>query len=418
MSFNPFNEKPMKYDETVVDWKGMYPKSYDKDTVDPYTKLRIILMNGAEYEEVWFGHHFHRHCQDNDLRRELGLVRRIEQQQQKKVSCMKPISENIIEQTIGYEHLAVDLTAILAGREKDPNVKMALDFALLEDFDHLYRYADLMDLEYGVHAEKLVGNLAEIMPGRPTISEHRYAYDDIKRPIVDKNADPITKLNIAIITAAEQQTMNYYMNQAAFYNTDLGRQLYAEIAMIEEQHVTHYGSLKDPNSTMLECWLNQEYTACYLYYSCYQDETCPETKKVWEQFLNIELQHLHKAAECLKRFENKEWQQVIPKGEFPQLLKFTSQKDYVRDVLKNTVYLTGHKEAYEDVNNLPEDYEFFKWQNIVNNNVNHVPSHIVIDNYIRKQGHDYRYQDSPHPVKELQDRKKDNTEVGRFRSKN
>ena len=98
-----------------------------------------------------------------------------------------------------------------------------------------------------------MGNLAEIMPGRPTISEHRYAYDDIKRPIVDKNADPITKLNIAIITAAEQQTMNYYMNQAAFYNTDLGRQLYAEIAMIEEQHVTHYGSLKDPNSTMLEC---------------------------------------------------------------------------------------------------------------------------------------------------------------------
>ena len=284
MSFNPFNEKPMKYDETVMDWKGMYPKSYDKDTVDPYTKLRIILMNGAEYEEVWFGHHFHRHCQDNDLRRELGLVRRIEQQQQKKVSCMKPISENIIEQTIGYEHLAVDLTAILAGREKDPNVKMALDFALLEDFDHLYRYADLMDLEYGVHAEKLVGNLAEIMPGRPTISEHRYAYDDIKRPIVDKNADPITKLNIAIITAAEQQTMNYYMNQAAFYNTDLGRQLYAEIAMIEEQHVTHYGSLKDPNSTMLECWLNQEYTACYLYYSCYQDETCPETKKFGNSF--------------------------------------------------------------------------------------------------------------------------------------
>lgn len=43
MSFNSFNEKPMKYDETVMDWKGMYPKSYDKDTVDPYTKLRIIL---------------------------------------------------------------------------------------------------------------------------------------------------------------------------------------------------------------------------------------------------------------------------------------------------------------------------------------------------------------------------------------
>ena len=69
--------------------------------------------------------------------------------------------------------------------------------------------------------------------------------------------------------------------------------------------------------------------------------------------MNIELQHLHKAAECLKRFENKEWQQVIPKGNSVAVEIYLS-KDYVRDVLKNTVYLTGHKEAYEDVNNLPK----------------------------------------------------------------
>ena len=49
--------------------------------------------------------------------------------------------------------------------------------------------------------------------------------------------------------------------------------------------------------------------------------------------------------------------------------------------------------------------------------VNHVPSHIVIDNYIRKQGHDYRYQDSP-IRKRTAGPQKDNTEVGRFRSKN
>ena len=37
-----------------------------------------------------------------------------------------------------------------------------MQFALLEDFDHLYRYADLLDMEDGVHAERLVGSLSLI----------------------------------------------------------------------------------------------------------------------------------------------------------------------------------------------------------------------------------------------------------------
>ena len=63
---------------------------------------------------------------------------------------LKPLDETQLEQTIGYEQLAVDLTAELAKREKDFYVKKALDFALLEDFDHLYRYSDLLHMNQGV----------------------------------------------------------------------------------------------------------------------------------------------------------------------------------------------------------------------------------------------------------------------------
>ena len=59
----------------------------------------------------------------------------------------------MLEHTIGYEQLAVDLTAILAQRVTCPHVKSALDFALLEDFDHLYRYADLLEMDSGVYGE-------------------------------------------------------------------------------------------------------------------------------------------------------------------------------------------------------------------------------------------------------------------------
>ncbi len=410
---NPFTEKPIDLWQSFENWQGIYPKPYMAREVDPYTRTRVILMNGTEFEAVGFSHHCARHTDNADLRRELALLRRIEQQQQKKISALKPAGESLLEHTIGYEQLAVDLTALLAQREPDPNVKQALDFALLEDFDHLYRYADLLELREGIYAEKLVGSYTEIMPGRPTISEHRYPFDNVRSFINNKTASPITKLNIAIITAAEQQTMNYYMNIANLYPYDDGRQLYQEIGLIEEQHVTHYESLMDPTATWLESLLSHEYTECYLYYSCYQDETDPEIKKLWEQQFIIEVAHLHKAAELLQRFENKQWQQVIPMGEFPELLNFRPNIDYVRGVLTSSAHLTNEKEKYVPVDKLPRNYEYFRFQNIINSPVEGVPSHASIEYYITRKGRDYRFETAPNPIPALQDNRADNTTVGR-----
>jgi rubrerythrin len=418
MSFNPFTEKPIALEKTIVDWSKLYPSSYDKYEVDAYTKVRCILMNGTEFESNWYLHQFSRHCNDNDIRRVLCMIRRSEQQQQKRIACLKPINETVLETTISYEQLAVDLTAILAQREKNKYVKEALDFGLLEDFDHLYRYANLLDMEDGVHAERLVGSYTEIMPARPTIAEHRYPIDDIKRSVDFKTADPITKLNIATIIAAEQQTMNYYMNQAGFYTSDLGRQLYQEIAMIEEQHVSHYGALTDVNTTWLECLLNHQYTECYLYYSCYKDETDIKVKQIWEEMLVQEISHLHIAADMLKKYENKDWQQVIPVGEFPELISFAPQKNYVRQIIQSTAENTAHLETYVDINELDHKAKYFDYQNIVNHDINNVASHKVIEKHIRDFGTDYRYEDSPNPRVELRNRKEDNSQFARVRVKN
>ena len=409
---NPFDLKPMKIDDSIMNWKEMYPCSYNKCDVNPYTKTRIILMNGTEFEANSFSHQFSRHCNDNELRREIALTRRIEQQQQKKIQDFKPINENILETTISYEQLAVDLTARLAQNEPDEYVKKALDFALLEDFDHLYRYSDLLEMEYKILPEKLVGRYTEIMPGRPTISHHRHPFDSIRRHI-NKDASLITKLNINIITAAEQQTMNYYMNIGGFYASDLGRRLYQEIGMVEEEHVSQYESLKNTNETWLERLLMHEYTECYLYYSCLNDETDPYIKKIWEMFFEFEVAHLHKACELLNKYENKEWQEVIPNGEFPKLLLLGPNIEYVRNILKNTVNYTAVREEYASVNELPMDFDFFKYQEIVNNNVCCVPSHNVIEQYICKNGIDYRFEVAPNPIIKLQDRMCDNVCVGR-----
>lgn len=417
MNTNPFKEKPIKMLDTFNSWSELYPRAYDKNETDPYTKCRIILMNGTEYEQVWFGHHSSRMCCNNDERRDLALLRRSEQLQQKTLANLKPTNETILETTIGFEQLAVDLTAFLAKNEKDPNVKQTLDFALLEDFDHLYRYANLLDLEHKIKAEKLVGKYTEVMPARPTIAHHRHPIDEIRKA-VPNTSDFCTKLHTHIITAAEQQTMNYYMNVGGFYPTDIGRKLYMEIGMVEEQHVTEYGSLIDTTCSMLENLLMHEYVECYLYYSCYMTETDKYIKGIWERHYMEEVAHLHFAKDMLQNYENKDYQQVIPCGDFPAPVVLESNIDYVRDILDNTVNITADNEDYAKVCDLTNDSNFFVFQNKINGKIDKVPSHMIIDDYIKAKKHDYRYEIAPNPIEELQDNKHDNTDVGRSQKLN
>ena len=414
---NPFYEKSYKIDKCVNDWKKIYPTAYNKNETDAYTKVRTILLNGAEFEENWFMHQLSRHTTDNDLRRDVAFLRKLEQQQQKRISFFKPKDETMLETTISYEQLAVDLTAVLAQTEKNKYVKAALDFALLEDFDHLYRFSDLLEMEQGVKGEKLVGSYTEIMPGRPTISEHRHPFDDVRRPIMP-DAPLSTKLHTMIITAAEQQTMNFYMNLGTFYAaSDIGRKLFLEIGMVEEQHVTQYESLMDSTATWLECLLMHEYCECYLYYSAMSEETNEVAKKIWTVHFEQELAHLHYAANLLQKYEGKEWAQVIPNAEFPSLLTFNDNceknKHYVRNVLKNTVNNTSVLEEYTDITNVPDDYEYFRYNAAVNKTPSAVASHKVIDNFISEFGEDYRFTVSEHPVKALRNRKEDNVDLGR-----
>jgi rubrerythrin len=408
---NPFETPSKHIEDYFMDWSKMYPKPYNKKNASPFTKTRIILLNGTEFESNWFLHQFARNCNNNDLRREIAIIRNQEQQQQKRISCLKPLNENILEETIGYEQLAIELTAILAQNEPCPVSKAALDFALLEDFDHLYRFANLLHMDFGIDADVMVGKFTEIMPGRPTINEHRHPVDNVRPFMNSQKADPYTKLVAGIITAAEQQTMNFYMNMAQTYKNHLGRRLFSEIAMVEEEHVTQYESLKDPNCTWLEQWVMHEYTECYLYYSAMMDETDDYIRSIWQDHFEMEVAHLKRACELLEEYEGTPVSKVIPNPEFPKLLAFGENIEYIREVLK-TVGLTSVLEEYVPACELPKDHRFFMHLNRTNRHPDDVASHEVIEAHIAEYGEDYRFETKKHPIRCLQSRTEDNITAG------
>ena len=396
MSFNPLEEKGIPLEKQIANWPQLNVQPYDKNAIDPYTRCRIILMCGAEFEGNWFGHQFARHTSDMEVKRKLAMSRRLEQQQQKMLNWLFPADETVLEMTIGYEQVAVDLTAELAQKEPDPVVKNALDFALLEDFDHLYRYANLMDMTMGKKAEEITRDLTEVTVGRPTKLEHRHPFDEVRQHYDSKKADFITKLHAMTIVAAEQQTMNFYMNVGNRPQEMLGRGLYLEIAQIEEQHVTHYESLLDPSSSWCERLVMHEYNECYLYYSCLMSESDKRFKQMWQQHLDMEIAHLHAAIELMKKVDGKDATEMLPK-EFPEITVFKSNVDYVRKIIEEQADLTADGTEYREMDTLPKDHRYFTHQKLVNEGG--TPSEMVIAEHIDKKKGEYRSElKGPHPL--------------------
>ncbi|MCV4677128.1 hypothetical protein OFC08_30015, partial [Escherichia coli] len=91
--------------------------------------------------------------------------------------------------------------------------------------------------------------------------------------------------------------------------------LYAEIASIEEQHVTQYGSLEDPHESFLEKWLIHEATEVYVYHACLDQESNPRVKALWERFLDYELGHLHLVARLFEDIERRDASQILTEVE-------------------------------------------------------------------------------------------------------
>ena len=336
MSLEIAKEKGVPLDKQRFNWRELAGKTISKLDDDAFTRVRIILMNGIESESLRFKHVLSRVA--GDLRLPLAQVRRAEQHQQTMVNWLLPADQSPLETTIGFEQVAIEVTASVAQNEADPYLAQVYRFGLLEDFDHLYRYSALMDRVEGKDANNILQSYTDILPGRPTAVEHRAPEDDLRRHYDRLTAEPITKLNAMTLVAGEYQTHDYYMTIGPTFSDPIARQLYAEIASIEEQHVTQYESMTDPGETLLEKWLLYEATEAYNYWSCLRSESNPYVKSIWERFLDYELGHLHVVMDLMKRIERRDPAELLP-ATFPEPIAYQSQREYVRQVLADEVDL-------------------------------------------------------------------------------
>ena len=351
MGLNLLRDKGTPIDQQKFTWKDMVQKPVSKLDIDAFTRVRIILMNGIESEAVRFSHACAR--VNKTMQAPLATVRRKEQHQQTLINWLLPADQSPLETTIGYEQVAIEVTAAMARVEPDPYIAQVLRFGLLEDFDHLYRYSALLDRLQGIDANTITQCYTDILPGRPTVDEHRDPLDDLREHYDKEKAQPLTKLHALTIVAGEHQTHDYYMHYGPWFADPLARQLYAEIASIEEQHVTQYESIIDPTESWIEKWLLHEANEVYNYYSCVSQETDPRIKAIWERFLDYELGHLQYAITVCKDMKRRDPEEFLP-AKLPEPIAYKSNREYVRQVLREELDLRAAGVQFVNKSEEPE----------------------------------------------------------------
>jgi len=334
-------------------------------------------MNGIENNAIITSHAIARMTENDEVKRKMAQIRRADSQHQLTVDWLNPGNQTILETTIGYEQVAVDLTANLAKNEENKYFRQVLDFALLEDFDHLYRYSLLMKMLEGTDAETITQGKTEIKPGRPTNVEHRHPDDEMRDHFFKDSTSIKTWMNYFTIVSGEQQTMNYYRTHGANLENDLARKLYAEIAEIEEQHVSQYEAVGDPLATPLEMMTLMQLTEAYNYYCCAQTEPNERLRSIWEMFTAHEMEHVNMCSELLERYEGKDLKQLMKADVIEPLIVFEPNKEYVNKVLESQVNLRPYNMRFVMEDDLPPDWPSFGYQEKVNKGG--VPSETVED---------------------------------------
>lgn len=391
---NPYQVPVQRISRGLRDWQSLLPDPLPLKS-DPLRRARLLLA-AAALEDAPPPPLY------PEARRQAALIRRVERQQRLRFLSLLP-HERPCEQILFSLFTLQTLTASAALAEKNAALRAVMGFLLPENCDMLYRAANLLSLEYGVSADTLLQGQAELMPGRPCIAAHRHPYDDVLKPLERPSARSFSTL--FLLQAASRSAARLTAN-ALSVRSPRARALYAELSLILSGHATQYSSLMPGTEPGLALLL-RAYAHCSLFSDLAEQEAEPALAGIFREARDAACAHLQKARSMLPS-------EAVPflGEELPPPLALRPHKGTVRDALRG-VGVTLRRGEQLPVGTLPAGADFFRYQERINADIPHVPSHAVVAAHILKTGCDFRSELAPHPVEMLRSRTADPVAVGR-----
>lgn len=379
MSLNLFDNKGIAPDKQCFTWRDMAQQPVSKLDDDAYARVRIILIRSLEHDALDFSHACAR--MNPAWQRQLARLRRIELHQAAAAGALLGADHSPLEIAVACEQAEIEVTAAVAQREPDGYLAQVYRFGMLEDLDHLYRFAALGDRLEGRDANNILQSYTDILPGRPTSQQHCAPQDDLRRPYDRHTASPLTRLHAVTVTALGRWVRDHYLHTGPTLADPVARQLFAEIASVEEQHVTQYQSVADPDEGWLDRWVMHEAAEVYHYYGASEQEPNPRLRAWWARMLDYELGHLQVAIEAFRQYNRRDIGEILPET-LPDPMSIESRRDFIRQTLAQEVLLRSNGTGFVDIDQ--EDPASMVWRQQLNRDGS--PSETVAAGYRWRPG--------------------------------
>jgi hypothetical protein len=360
--FQPYDTQRIPLTEQVTNWEERVRHPYDRASAHPFTRCRVLLLAGQEGQTDLMLSDLLAETGDGALRGILALLRRVESEQSITLASLIPPAQTVLETTIFYEQMVVELGTALAALEPDLYAREILEYVLLDDLDHLNLFSLLSAIIEGGDARRLTGGLTSLAPGRPTSAQHLHPLDTLRRPA---GLDIQSRLNSATITAAEQAKYLYYKGHATAYGDAQARRLYAEIAEVEEQHLSALESDAAPAGSALERNCLAQVAEAYNYYSAWHVEIDRRLAEIYERFYRQELEHIQVLAAALQRVEGRDLRDLVP-DEIGPLLVLQPDHFYLGSLRRDQAELRPFNEALLPRMTLPPEWASYRYATRVN----------------------------------------------------
>ena len=327
--FNPLEHPGLPVDHHGRHWHELDVEPVDVREADPYTHSRISTMEGLEAAATRFDLRLTRRCRDTDARRQVGSLGESASVRRGSVAALQLPACSVLENAMRYEQAALDLVTWVARSEPDAARARAYRRRALRHLDRLYGYADLCDQAGYRWAGRIVSDVGDLMstPAASPVSQERPGHAAASSP----QPLSVSLLHRWAVGAMQQQVARRFSGALPGMLAPTGNRPARDAALAEQSGRRRY---RDAGRESWELLVVHESAACYLYYSFLAQETDRQVKAMWELHLQMELAHLHAAADLLRRSRRRDPQEVVGAG-LPEPMTFECNGPFLQ-VLQST----------------------------------------------------------------------------------
>jgi hypothetical protein len=325
--FNPLEHPGLPVDRHGRHWHELDVEPLDRLDTDPYTRSGISAMNGLEAAASQFDWRLTWRCPDTDARRQVGSLGESASARRSNLAALQPPASDRLENAMLRERTALDLVTWAARSEPDVGLARAYEAQALRHLDRLYRYADRCDLAGHRWASRIVSGLSDLTSAPVTAAAAQRRARRAPAAAPSPRLQSVSLVHRWAVGAVQRATERY---PDARPGTRAPTRRPAPDAS-SRAHPGH-GGYRDAAPDSWEQLVVHESAACYLYYTFLAQESDPQVKAMWELHLQMELAHLHAAADLLRRSRGRDPQEVVGDG-LPEPVTFDRNGRFLQALL-------------------------------------------------------------------------------------